>query len=244
MGSLLFFFILKMNTSFLEKPNTRSPGSRHKRVVKTSFFGVSRKTTPIKKNLYFRKKNAGRNNTGSITVHGRGGGSKSLVRKLLPLSDFMKYSESLGDQGNSRFLLTSIEKVPGFGRTFVGLFTPLDSPSAPEFYLPCASEMAVGDVIYGTSSEDFVTPSKKGFVSSIAQMPQNGYAFNVELSPGQGSKVARSAGSRVTLQGEDLSSTSTDGSKSFVIKLPSGATSTISGGCLGQTGFNSNEAHY
>jgi large subunit ribosomal protein L2 len=141
-------------------------------------------------------------------------------------------------------LLTSIEKVPGFGRTFVGLYTPLDSSSAPEFYLPCASEMAVGDVIYGTSSEDFVTSSKKGFVSSIAQMPQNGYAFNVELSPGQGGKVARSAGSRVTLQGEDLSSTSKDGFKSFVIKLPSGATSTVSGGCLGQTGFNSNEAHY
>lgn len=38
---------------------------------------------------------------------------------------------------------------------------------------------------------------KKGFVAPISQIPQNNFAFNVELSPGCGTKFARAAGSRI-----------------------------------------------
>jgi len=61
---------------------------------------------------------------------------------------------------------------------------------------------------------------KKGSVSSISQIPQNNFAFNVELSPGRGTIFARAAGSRVYLQGDDVYA-SKSGSK-IIVKLPSG----------------------
>lgn len=78
-----------MNTSFLKKPNPRNPGLRHKRVVKSKFFGVTQKLEIPKHVLWSHRKMAGRGNQGSITVRGRGGGSKNFFRKVLPLSDFV-----------------------------------------------------------------------------------------------------------------------------------------------------------
>ena len=40
-----------MNTTFLKKPNSRSPGSRHQRIVNSKVFGVSRKSDKIKHNF-------------------------------------------------------------------------------------------------------------------------------------------------------------------------------------------------
>jgi hypothetical protein len=62
------FFILFMNNLFMKTPSVRSPGSRHKRVVKTKMFGVSRKADLIKHNVYSEHKKAGRNHHGHITV--------------------------------------------------------------------------------------------------------------------------------------------------------------------------------
>lgn len=137
-----------MNTLFLKKPNSRSPGSRHQRVVKSKVFGVSRKSDTIKHNLFSKKKLAGRNHHGNITVHGRGGGVKSLTRQSLPLHDFVALGPILEPKtGSASFMLTSIEKVPGKGRGFLGLFTPLDCSNLSEFYMPCPRDIGVGSII-------------------------------------------------------------------------------------------------
>jgi ribosomal protein L2 len=78
-----------MNTLFLKKPNSRSPGMRHARSVKWEYAGVSRKMNVLKHNRYAHRQQAGRNHSGAITVFGRGGGSKTLLRKSLPLVDFV-----------------------------------------------------------------------------------------------------------------------------------------------------------
>lgn len=46
-------------------------------------------------------------------------------------------------------------------------------------------------------SGEFVHSNKKGFVASISQIPQNNFVYNVEFSPGKGTKLARAAGSRI-----------------------------------------------
>lgn len=209
-----------MNTLFLKKPNSRSPGSRHKRIINSKVFGVSRKVDKTKHNFYSKSKTAGRNHHGNITVHGRGGGVKKLQRKILPLQDFIILSTKYGVVGEQRssFILTSIEKVPGKGRGFVGLFTPLNCPKLPEFYLLCSQGISVGTIISNVLPGEYVHSFKKGFVAPIAQIPQNNYAFNVELQPGSGTKFARAAGSRVYLQGVDI----TGSNENIIVKLPSG----------------------
>ena len=77
-----------MSSTFLKKPNSRSPGTRHNRVVKWGYAGVSCRTSSFKYNRWSHRKYAGRNHTGAITVFGRGGGVKTAFRKVLPLSDF------------------------------------------------------------------------------------------------------------------------------------------------------------
>lgn len=69
--------------------------------------------------------------------------------KALPLHDFISLSSGMSEssQKHSKYILTSIERVPGKGRSFFGLFTPLDSVGLPEFYLPCSQGIVVGTVV-------------------------------------------------------------------------------------------------
>jgi len=78
-----------MNTNFLKKSNSRTPGSRHKRIIDPKAFGVSRRSEKIKYNFFIKSKSSGRNHHGKITVRGRGGGIKHFHSNILPLQDFI-----------------------------------------------------------------------------------------------------------------------------------------------------------
>jgi len=53
---------------FLKKSNSRSPGSRHQRVINAKVFGVSRVSDKVKHIIYSKLQNAGRNHHGKITI--------------------------------------------------------------------------------------------------------------------------------------------------------------------------------
>ena len=102
--------------------------------------------------------------------------------------------------------------------------------------------MSVGSVISNTvghSKQEGLF--NKGSVSSISQIPQNNFAFNVEFFPGCGAIFARAAGSRVYLQGTDIYESK--GGSNIIVKLPSGCTKSLPSDCLGQVGTSSNEGH-
>jgi len=116
----------------------------------------------------------------------------------------------------------------------------LESKTFSEFSLFSAQSIAVGTIFSNSLSGEYVNSFKKGFVAPICQITQNGFVFNVELLPGHGTKLARAAGCRISLQGADLSGT---GTSNIIVKLPSGNLKVLSRNCLGQVGSASNEGH-
>lgn len=135
---------------FLKKSNSRSPGSRHQRVINSKVFGVSRVSDKVKHNVYFKLQKAGRNHHGKITIKGRGAGMKSLTNKTLPLYDFIRLPSVISGKipKKSKYVLTTVERVSGKGRCFYSIFTSLESKVLPEFSLFSAQGILVGTIFF------------------------------------------------------------------------------------------------
>ncbi|HAG27262.1 TPA: 50S ribosomal protein L2 [Patescibacteria group bacterium] len=175
------------------KPTT--PGRRKQSVTD---YSVLKKTEKTPKSLIMSKaKNAGRNNSGKITVRHRGGGANKKVR----IVDFNR-----ADRKNIPGTVKTVEYDPT--RTaFISLITYNDG--VKRFILTPAG-LKVGDkVVYSETAE--IHPGNR---MSLASIPVGSFIHDVELIPGHGGKLARSAGASVLLQ-------NLEGGYAF-LKLPSG----------------------
>jgi len=158
------------------KPVT--PGARFRSSLETS--EVTR-STPEKSLVESLSKSGGRNHHGRITSRRRGGGHKRKYRKI----DFKR--NKLGVNGR----VTEIEYDPN--RTAnIALITYEDGEKR---YILHVRDMKVGDVIEAGPDADI----KPGNALPLARVPLGTQLHNVELRPGKGGQMARSAGASVQL---------------------------------------------
>ena len=161
------------------KPTT--PGRRNMTVA--SFDEITKKT-PEKSLVCTLKKKAGRNNTGRITVRHHGGGNKQKYRII----DFKR-------QNNAKATVLAIEYDPNRS-AYIALVQYEDGPKA---YIIAPLGIKVGDVIYSGPEADI----KPGNTLPIANIPVGTFIHNIELYPGKGAQLVRSAGAAAQLMAKE-----------------------------------------
>jgi large subunit ribosomal protein L2 len=175
------------------------------------------KGAPIKVLVEGKSKSGGRNNDGRITMRHIGGGAKRSYRMV----DFRRR------KFDAPAKVERIEYDPN--RTaFIALIKYQDGELA---YILAPQRLAVGDQVVSGEKVDV----KPGNAMPLAGMPIGTIVHNVELKPGRGGQIARSAGAFVQLVGRD--------SGWAVLKLNSGETRRVRAECMATIGAVSNPDH-
>ncbi len=192
------------------KPNT--PGQRGLVLVdKSDLF----KGKPVKKLTEGLNKSGGRNNSGKITMWQRGGGHKRRYRII----DFKR--KKLDIIGT----VQRIEYDPNRS-AYIALIKYQDNELR---YIIAPQRLAPGDKIISSIKADI----KPGNCMPLSSVPVGTIIHNVELKPGKGGQIARSAGSYVQLIGKDLSYS--------ILRLMSGEVRLVLSSCLCTIGAVSNQ---
>ena len=173
------------------------------------------KTTPEKSLTVTKKKTNGRNNQGKITVRHRGGGVKRKYR----LIDFKRRKDGI------TAIVTAIEYDPNRSAN-IALITYKDGEKA---YIIAPKGLTVGTVIESGENVDI----KVGNALPIMNIPVGTVIHNIELRPGKGASLARSAGASAQILGRE--------EKYVLIRLGSGETRRILGTCRATIGVVGNE---
>jgi large subunit ribosomal protein L2 len=156
----------------------------------------------------------GRNNAGRITSRHMGGGSKHKFRII----DFFRKKK------NMKATVDRIEYDPN--RTaYIALITYEDKEKA---YIISPQGLKIGDTVEAGKNVEI----KTGNSLELKDIPPGTSIHNVELIPGNGGKLARSAGSSITLSGYD--------GDYAILKLSSGETRKVNSACTGTIGIVSN----
>lgn len=192
------------------KPITN--GSRQRSVLTSEEIT---KTTPEKSLVVTKKKTNGRNNQGKITVRHRGGGVKRKYR----LVDFKRVKDGI------TAVVASIEYDPNRSAN-IALINYKDGTKA---YIIAPKGLKVGDIVESGEKVDV----KIGNAMPIANIPVGTVIHNIELRPGKGGQLARSAGGSAQILGRE--------DKYVLIRLASGETRKILGTCRATIGVVGNE---
>lgn len=160
------------------------------------------KKKPEKKLLLSLKKKGGRTSSGRITVRHRGGGVKRLYR----LIDFGQ--EKLGIAGK----VIALEYDPN--RTaYIALIEYKDGEKK---YILAAKDLKVGDEIICQETADIKTGNRMKLVN----IPVGTQVYNIELEPGKGGKIIRSAGTSAKILAQESPYTHLELSSKEVRKVP------------------------
>ena len=198
----------------LKKYKPTTPGQRFKII---SAFDDITTGTPEKSLLVGKKSTGGRNNKGRMTIRNVGGGHKQKYRII----DFKR------DKENVPGIVKTIEYDPN--RTArIALINYVDGEKR---YIVAPHGLEVGQKIV---SGNEATPDI-GNTMYLSDIPFGTVIHNIELRPGQGAKMSRSAGSYAQLM--------THEGKFAIIKLPSGETRMILQTCKATIGMVSNVDH-
>ncbi|MBA4211350.1 MAG: 50S ribosomal protein L2 [Parvibaculum sp.] len=175
------------------------------------------KGKPVKSLTEGLTKSGGRNNYGRITVRFRGGGHKRSYRVI----DFKR------GKADVPATVERIEYDPN--RTaFIALIKYEDGELA---YILAPQRLAVGDVVVSGNRVDV----KPGNAMPLANIPVGTIVHNVEMKPGKGGQIARSAGAYVQLVGRDQGYA--------LLRLSSGEQRMVPGTCMATIGAVSNPDH-
>ena len=194
------------------KPIT--PGQRFRIVNEYSEVTTSK---PEKSLLKPMKKSGGRNNQGRMTMRYKGGGHKRRYRVI----DFKR------DKFDITGEVTSIEYDPNRS-AFIALITYSDNEKR---YIIAQKGMKVGQKIVSGQS---VSPDT-GNAMPLSNIPLGTVISCIEMRPGMGATLARSAGSYAQLMARE--------GKFATIKLPSGETRLVLSNCFATIGVVSNSDH-
>ncbi len=198
----------------LKKYNPTSPGRRQLVTVDRSDL---HKGAPEKSLTEGKKRTGGRNNTGRITTRHIGGGHKQRYRII----DWKRTKFDV--QGT----VLRIEYDPN--RTaYIALVEYTDGERA---YILAPQRLAAGDKVIASEKADI----KPGNAMPLKAMPVGTIIHNIELKPGKGAQMARSAGAYAQLVGRDQGYSQ--------IKLPSGELRIVLGTCMASVGAVSNPDH-
>ena len=173
------------------------------------------KKTPEKSLLVTLNKKSGRNNTGKITLRHQGGGAKRKYR----LIDFKR------NKYNVAGTVTGIEYDPN--RTAnIALITYKDGEKR---YILAPQGLHVGDEIIAGETADI----KTGNALKLKNIPVGTFIHNIELRPGRGGELVRSAGASAQILGRE--------DKYVMIRLSSGEQRKVLGECMATIGIVGNE---
>ncbi|MCL2078097.1 MAG: 50S ribosomal protein L2 [Oscillospiraceae bacterium] len=194
------------------KPTT--PGRRGMSVV--DYSGLS-KVEPEKSLLQTLKKHSGRNSYGRITVRHKGGGNRVKYRII----DFKRNKLGMNAE------VKTLEYDPNRS-AFIALVQYEDGEKK---YILAPDKLRVGDVIRAGKDADI----KPGNALVLSDVPVGTVIHNIELYPGKGAQLVRSAGGSAQLMAKE--------GKLALIRLPSGELRNVSIKCMATIGSVSNPDH-
>ena len=195
------------------KYNPTTPGRRQ---MSAPSFSEVTKSTPEKSLIVTNKKKAGRNNTGRITVRHRGGGNKTKYRII----DFKR-------KENASATVIGVEYDPN--RTaYIAL---LENEEGKRSYIIAPTGLTDGAKVYAGPDADI----KPGNALPIANIPEGTFIYNIELYPGKGAQLVRSAGVAAQLLGKENGMAQ--------VRLPSGEMRLVRLDCMATIGQVSNMEH-
>jgi large subunit ribosomal protein L2 len=198
----------------LKKFNPVTPGTRQLVIVDRSELYKGKPVKHLTEGLHSK---GGRNNTGRITARYQGGGHKRTYRMV----DFKR---------NKLEMSATVERIEyDPNRTaFIALIRYEDGELA---YILAPQRLQPGDAVISGASVDV----KPGNAMPLQAMPVGTIIHNVEMKPGKGGQIARSAGTYAQLVGRDAGMA--------ILRLNSGEQRLVSGLCRASVGAVSNSDH-
>ena len=193
------------------------PYTPSRRNMTTSTFEEVTKKTPEKSLLASKKKNAGRNSYGRITVRHQGGGNRQKYRII----DFKRQKDGM------EATVIGIEYDPNRSAN-IALIEYTDGTKS---YILAPQGLTDGDKVVSGAGADI----KPGNAMPIENIPVGIMIHNIELNPGQGGKLVRSAGQEAQLMAKE-------GAYAHV-RLPSGEMRLVSVKCRATIGTIGNSDH-
>jgi len=195
------------------KPNT--PGQRHRTAP---VFDEVTTDKPNKSLTKGKHQSGGRNNRGRMTMRYRGGGHKRKYRVI----DFKRDTMDIPAK------VQTIEYDPN--RTArIALLAYADGEKR---YIIAPNKLKVGDTVLSSETAQ----PEVGNAMPMAKMPPGTFIHNIELQPGKGGQLCRSAGTVAQMVAK------TD--RYVTVKLPSGESRMILGRCFATVGATSNPDHF
>ena len=195
------------------KPTT--PSRRHMSV--SGFDGIDKKARPERKLTQVLKKHSGRNNTGRITVRHKGGGNRRKYRII----DFKR--NKLDVFGN----VLRLEYDPNRSANIA----LIEYPDGERRYILAPVGLSQGDTVISSKSADI----KPGNSLPISSIPVGTVIHNIELYPGKGAQLVRSAGTSAQLMAREGGMAQ--------IRLPSGEYRLVRSNCMATIGQVGNVNH-
>src|ERR671925_272778 len=199
----------------IRKPKPTSPG---RRFVTYPDFAEVTKTEPEKSLVEGLKKSGGRNTHGRKTARHRGGGAKRLYRKI----DFKR---SRKDGVPAR--VAAIEYDPNRS-AYIALLHYVDGEKS---YILAPNRLRVGMTVMSGAGSDITV----GNAMPLALMPVGTLVHNVELQPGRGGQLGRSAGSGIQLMAKE--------GGMATLRMPSGEMRMVRAECRATVGVIGNADH-
>ena len=183
----------------------------------TMDYSALSKVAPEKSLLAPNKKHAGRNSYGRITVRHRGGGNRQKYRII----DFKR------NKFDMAATVLTLEYDPNRS-AHIALVQYEDGEKR---YIVAPQGLKVGDVVYNGTDADI----KVGNALPLSAIPVGTFIHNIELYPGKGAQLARSAGTMAQLMGKE--------GALALVRLPSGEMRYVPVNCMATIGQVGNIDH-
>jgi large subunit ribosomal protein L2 len=193
--------------------NPTTPGQRG---MTTQDFDSITTNRPVKSLLTIKKQNSGRNNQGRITTRHRGGGAKRFYRNV-------NFNLPTGFKGE----VEHIEYDPGRSARIARI----KEANGTYHYILAGSNITVGRTIEAGAE----APVEAGNRLPLANIPVGSTIYAIELQPGRGAQLVRSAGNSAQLMAKEGDYTQ--------VRLPSGEVRMVLAVCMATLGVVGNEQH-
>ena len=193
------------------------PTTNARRNMSTTDFSALSKTGPEKSLLAPKNKAAGRNSYGRITVRHRGGGNRRKYRVI----DFKR----------ERFGITATVQTLEYDPNRSAFIALVQYEDGEKRYIIAPQDLKVGDKIVSGPEADI----KPGNALPLINIPVGTFLHNIELYPGKGAQLARSAGNTAQLMAKE--------NGMALLRLPSGELRNVPANCMATVGVVSNPEH-
>ena len=193
------------------------PTTNGRRNMSSTDYSQLSKVAPERSLLESLKKTSGRNSYGRITVRHHGGGNRQKYRVI----DFKR------NKLDVPATVLTLEYDPNRS-AFIALIQYEDGVKS---YIIAPSGLKVGDTVVAGPAADI----KTGNALPLVNIPTGTFVHNVELYPGRGGQLARSAGNAAQLMAKE--------GKYALLRLPSGELRNVPAECMATIGTVSNEDH-